>query len=64
MSSSEQNGSRTMKWRCRNCNYVYDEALGDPKGGVPPRTRWEDKPDDWRCPDCGAPPSDFVPWKH
>ncbi|MGK6312277.1 rubredoxin [Neorhizobium sp. DT-125] len=41
-------------WECVLCGYRYDEALGDPDGGVPPGTRWEDVPDDWICPDCGA----------
>ncbi|TAN47944.1 MAG: rubredoxin [Methylococcaceae bacterium] len=39
---------------CAACHYVYDEALGDPESGVAPGTRWEDLPDDWVCPDCGA----------
>ena len=41
------------KWMCVNCGYVYDEAMGDPMGGIAPGTPWEDIPDDWICPDCG-----------
>ncbi|MDV4177841.1 rubredoxin [Rhizobium brockwellii] len=46
-------------WQCVLCAYVYDEALGDPDSGVPPGTRWEDVPDDWVCPECGARKSEF-----
>ncbi|MEJ2098561.1 MAG: rubredoxin, partial [Desulfobacterales bacterium] len=27
--------------------------------GVAPGTKWEDVPDDWQCPVCGASKSDF-----
>ncbi len=47
------------KYQCLTCGYVYDEALGEPTDGIPPGTRWEDVPDDWTCPECGTPKSDF-----
>lgn len=47
------------QWICLNCGYIYRQELGDPDGGVPPGTAWEDVPDDWRCPDCTASKSDF-----
>lgn len=47
------------KWRCRNCGFIYDEALGLPAEGIAPGTRWEDVPEDWYCPDCGTEKSDF-----
>lgn len=47
------------KWQCIICNFVYDEAEGWPRDGIPPGTRWEDVPDDWVCPDCGAGKADF-----
>jgi rubredoxin len=47
------------KWRCIACGYVYDEAVGDPDGGIPAGTAWADIPDDWICPDCGLGKSDF-----
>jgi rubredoxin len=46
---------------CRTCAYWYDPAVGDPDGGIPPGTRFEDIPDDWVCPSCGARKCDFVP---
>ena len=42
------------KWQCMACDYIYDEELGDKEEGFEPGTRWEDIPDDWYCPDCGA----------
>ena len=41
------------------CGYIYDEALGDPDEGIAPGTPWEDIPEDWFCPDCGASKEDF-----
>jgi len=46
------------KYRCKECEHVYDESQGDPDSGIEPGTRWEDIPDDWACPICGA-PKDF-----
>lgn len=47
------------KYVCSVCGYVYDEAKGDPDNGVAPGTKWEDLPEDWVCPQCGAPKSEF-----
>ncbi|RLK50954.1 rubredoxin-NAD+ reductase [Alkalispirillum mobile] len=47
------------RYLCRVCGYIYDEAEGDPDGGLPPGTRFEDIPDDWECPDCGVRKVDF-----
>lgn len=47
-------------WQCTICGFIYVEADGDPDSGIAPGTRWEDIPDDWICPDCGATKSDFV----
>jgi rubredoxin len=42
------------RYLCDVCGYIYDEALGDPDGGIEPGTPWEAIPDDWVCPECGA----------
>ena len=47
------------KYVCTICDYVYDAAKGDPENGVAPGTKFEDLSDDWVCPICGAPKSDF-----
>lgn len=41
------------KWECP-CGYVYDPMEGDIVNHVPPETPFEDLPDDWVCPLCGA----------
>ncbi|QKX15647.1 FAD-dependent oxidoreductase [Microbulbifer sp. YPW1] len=47
-------------WECQICGWIYDEAKGSPDDGIPPGTRWEDIPDDWACPECGATKDEFV----
>lgn len=47
------------KWLCTICGYVYDPAKGDRENGVKPGTSFEELPEDWVCPDCGAPKSEF-----
>jgi len=46
-------------WMCIVCGWIYDEQEGVPEEGIPPGTRWEDIPDDWVCPECGAGKEDF-----
>ena len=41
-----------MKYRCGLCGYIYDEE----ETGV----KFADLPDDWECPICGEPKSEFV----
>ncbi|HPJ02833.1 MAG TPA: rubredoxin [Candidatus Limiplasma sp.] len=45
---------------CSVCGYVYDEAKGIPEAGITPGTRWEDLPDGWVCPLCGATKAEFA----
>jgi rubredoxin len=47
------------RYVCTVCGYIYDPAKGDPDNGVPAGTKFEDLPDDWACPVCGAPKEDF-----
>lgn len=42
------------KYKCKLCKHIYDEAVGDPRNGVPAGTLWADVPEDWGCPACGA----------
>jgi rubredoxin len=50
-----------QKWECP-CGYIYDPEEGDYENGVEPGTAWENVPEDWVCPKCGAAKEDF--WKH
>jgi flavin reductase (DIM6/NTAB) family NADH-FMN oxidoreductase RutF/rubredoxin len=47
------------RYKCTVCGYIYDPALGDPDGGIKPGTAFEDIPNDWVCPVCGAEKSQF-----
>ncbi len=47
------------KWQCIVCDWIYDEEKGDVEGGIAPKTKWQDVPDDWVCPDCGATKDQF-----
>ncbi len=47
------------KYECLVCGWVYDEDVGDPDGNIPAGTKFEDLPDDWVCPMCGASRDDF-----
>ncbi len=50
---------KMAKYKCTVCGYVYDPENGDPDGGIKPGTPFEDLPDDWVCPVCGAAKSEF-----
>lgn len=47
------------RYVCSICGYVYDEANGSPEAGIAPGTAWEDLPENWVCPLCGAEKSEF-----
>lgn len=47
------------KYVCDRCGYLYDPLLGDPENGIEPGTAFEDLPEDWECPDCGAHKEEF-----
>jgi len=53
----------TQRWICESCGFIYDEADGDPDGGIPPGTPFADIPATWYCPVCGARKRDFVPYE-
>ncbi|MGI6704233.1 MAG: rubredoxin [Clostridia bacterium] len=49
------------RYQCPACPYVYDPNEGDPENGIEPGTSFEDLPEDWVCPVCGAPKDIFEP---
>lgn len=55
--------SKMTIYICSVCFWKYDPKNGDPKGGIPPNTRFEDLPSDWICPVCGHPKKVFLPGK-
>ena len=52
--------SNIMKrYLCLICGLIYDEAEGWPDDGIEPGTKWDNVPENWACPDCGAGKEDF-----
>jgi len=47
------------RYQCQVCGHVYDPEVGEPQQGIPPGTAFENLPDDWTCPVCGAPAGMF-----
>jgi len=41
------------------CGYIYDPMVGDVENGIPAGTAFEDLPENWVCPICGADKSAF-----
>jgi len=51
--------AKMAKYKCTVCDYVYYSKLGDPDGGIKPGTPFEQLPEDWVCPVCGASKEQF-----
>lgn len=47
------------KYVCNYCGWEYDPEIGFPEGGIAAGTAFEDIPDDFLCPGCGAGKEDF-----
>lgn len=62
VSAPENEAKTTGKWICRKCSLIYDPEVGDIDSGIAPGTAFEDIPDDWVCPICGATKKTFVPY--
>jgi len=56
---SKKSALSAIKYKCNVCGYVYDPKNGDPDSGIAPGTKFDDLPDDWACPVCGASKEDF-----
>jgi rubredoxin len=54
--------SKTMKsYICGSCGWIYDPAEGLPLQDVMPGTPFEELPEDFVCPECGAAKDQFSP---
>ena len=42
------------KWRCSICGYIYDPKKGDTESGLEPGLSFDNLPEYWGCPECGA----------
>ena len=57
--NKEEGSAKMAKYKCSVCGWIYDPEIGDEEGGIAPGTPFEELPDDWVCPVCGAAKSDF-----
>ncbi len=55
----EETKAELPRYVCSICGYVYDPGKGDSEGGIPPGTAFDNLPDDWICPICGASKDQF-----
>jgi len=53
-------GGCMSRYKCKVCGYIYDTESGEPRNKTAPGTEFEDLPDDWFCPHCGANKHRFV----
>ncbi|MDE4907860.1 rubredoxin [Methanogenium marinum] len=49
-----------QQYKCTKCGYVYLPESGDHTQGIAPNTPFEELPDTWVCPRCGAEKKAFV----
>ncbi|MFC4518048.1 rubredoxin [Streptomyces ehimensis] len=56
-----ERGDLVKKYSCTICSHIYDPASGDADSGIQPGTQFEQLPDSWVCPECGAMKEDFEP---
>jgi len=59
ISEKQEKGGMMRKYRCVVCGYIYDPEIGDPDSDVAPGTPFEELPDEWQCPVCGAMKDEF-----
>ena len=48
--------------KCKVCGYIYYPEKGEPRGDIKAGTQWENIPDRFKCPSCGAPKKMFNPY--
>lgn len=49
----------TTNYVCTVCGYIYNPEEGDPANEIAPGTSFDELPEDWFCPVCGAGKEDF-----
>ena len=47
------------KWRCTECDYVYNPELGEEDGDIPIGTKFKNIQEKWKCPLCGSSKNGF-----
>ena len=51
-------------YSCTICEYIYNPEIGNEENKIPAGTDFDDLPDNWYCPVCGACKDDFDPQNH
>jgi rubredoxin len=53
--TTEAVDSKTLdRYECKACGYVYEPARGDDSNDIAAGVAFEELPEAWRCPVCGA----------
>jgi len=52
--ASSKNSSTTARYRCKLCGYIYSPLRGEPHNKIPAGTSFDDLPESYVCPVCGA----------
>ena len=47
------------QYKCKVCGYIYDPEKGEPSSNIAAGTSFESLPENYVCPLCGAPKSQF-----
>ena len=58
---SEEKDMTVYQCQMASCGYMYMPAKGDIKGKIPAGTPFNELPDTWKCPLCGATKTAFKP---
>ena len=48
------------RWLCNICGYIYDSTEGDLTQDVVPGIFFDELPEEWVCPECGASKDNFT----
>ena len=59
--SDRETSIEAQSYVCEQCGYIYNPARGDKKGKISVGVNFEDLPEEWKCPLCGAKKSRFSP---
>lgn len=55
MKKAKKGAATSVKrYKCVYCGYIYSSLRGEPQNGIPAGTAFEDIPDTYICPVCGA----------
>ncbi|MDD7362642.1 MAG: rubredoxin [Peptoniphilus sp.] len=41
-------------YKCKVCGFIYDPSKGVPDFGIEAGIPFDELPEDWTCPECGA----------